>query len=45
MDNRPHPRTEPCPCCEQNPVDVIGPGDTWSLCPPCHLALALWPRC
>ncbi len=35
-----YPRTELCPCCEQRPVDVVGPGDAWSLCHLCHLALA-----
>lgn len=39
-DNRPYPRPEICQCCRVNPVDVIGPGDTWAMCAPCHLALA-----
>lgn len=33
-----YPRTEPCPCCEQRPVDVISPADL-GVCPACHLAL------
>lgn len=40
IDNRPYPRTELCPCCGVAPVDVVGPGDTWSMCPSCHLTLA-----
>jgi hypothetical protein len=34
-----YPRRELCPACERVEVDVIGPGDTWSLCHLCHLEM------